>query len=109
MEKSTTGSIDVVSGVCDVNVLDAERVGRARNIVFASVSAMKSLCLDSKWPANFSRTFLLFLDLKLRSRLGIVQFYVTVRLTVATVSHIINLFLQRPRVSSSQFNTHSNL
>ena len=42
MEKSTTGSIDAVRGVCDVNVFDAERVGRARNMVFVSLSAMIS-------------------------------------------------------------------
>jgi hypothetical protein len=51
MEKSTTGSIDAVRGVCDVNVFDAERVGRARNMVFVSLSAMTAKMF------SHSRTF----------------------------------------------------
>ena len=58
MEKSTTGSIDVVIGVCDVNVFDAESVGRARNIVFGSLSAITA---GKRQRRTFSRTFFFLL------------------------------------------------
>ena len=57
MEKSTTGSIDAVRGVCDVNVFDAESVGRARNMVFVSLSAMTAKIVFARGElfTNFSR------------------------------------------------------
>ena len=59
MEKSTTGSIDAVRGVCDVNVFDAESVGRARNMVFVSRSAMTAkMFLHSRTFHELDLTFL---------------------------------------------------
>jgi hypothetical protein len=58
MEKSTTGSIDAVRGVCDVNVFDAERVGRARNMVFVSLSAMTAKVVFAQ-RRTFHELFLL--------------------------------------------------